>query len=54
MKLFAATRSKRKVNNPVSFDEKRAIRRSAAVGCSWIVRGSYIDQKTAPRETPAD
>jgi hypothetical protein len=26
MKLFAATRSKRKFNNPVSFDEKRHMR----------------------------
>ena len=29
MKLFAATRSKRKFNNPVSFDEKRAFRGSS-------------------------
>ena len=29
MKLFAATRSKRKFNNPVSFDEKRLSRRCA-------------------------
>jgi hypothetical protein len=32
MKLFAATRSKRKFNNSLSFDVKRALLPSAAVG----------------------
>ena len=38
MKLLAATRSKRKFNNPVSFDEKRYMR-----GCgSWVPSGSSL------------
>ena len=41
MKLFAATRSKRKFNNPVSFDEIRHMR-----GCgSWVPSGSSAIRK---------
>jgi hypothetical protein len=41
MKLFAATRSKRKFNNPVSFDEKRHMR-----GCgSWVPSGSSANRE---------
>jgi hypothetical protein len=44
MKLFAATRSKRKFNNPVSFDEKRHMR-----GCgSWVPSGSALAANLCP------
>jgi hypothetical protein len=53
MKLFAATRSKRKFNNPVSFDEKRHMR-----GCgSWVPSGSsatlpLLDYGRVARHSP--
>ena len=39
MKLFAATRSKRKFNNPVSFDEERPSRHIMNVNPAHSVRG---------------
>jgi hypothetical protein len=47
MKLFAATRSKRKFNNPVSFDEKRHMRRCG----SWVPSGSSANRKLSSDET---
>src|SRR5215467_1745051 len=41
VKLFAATRSKRKFNNPVSFDEKRAtaeVPHAATAEEAWLGR----------------
>jgi hypothetical protein len=43
MKLFAATRSKRKFNNPISFDEKRATVPSDYRQLQRPARGSIAD-----------